>query len=1182
MNLLLQNEAACADLRNFLLCRRRAAIPCLIAILMAMVFAACAAAQSAAAPAAVTSVELLGVATANQAVNGLGFVVPQANQDWEFAAAAAAGARYVRFQCAWSNVEHQTPPPNNQPASPQFVQDPNCVAGYASAKKYGLSPIVVAAYGPPYHKILTVAISSAASVGDKFITVRFVSGVSGDTLANLAFPYDYIRKSDGSMFTGAHNYQGSFITSVTLLDSTHAKLGLASALTTALPVSNSTTYDINEILYPSATTANANDASQVEFGNYVSFLAQDMAARGLSGQIEIWNEPAWADDSWDARGYLYDNFPSGQTWSPNYGFAANLQARQMPAGVTLNWGGTHKSGSNSLFFGPYQPTPMRLAQPSVVFTSESFHPYGNTPEQMMWTTSCLQQSIRIPVAPSAYQSCTLPGEKADSNFMWAAQYNMAAKALNANAGLTQSITETGIIPPGAGLRVPQARFNMRQFLGYQALGITPVTFYAISDLTQTGDPNYSFVEPAAGGKYTPDPSFTAMSGFMADIKPVSNPPVTSYTASSLAQVSSYSGTYPLTSLHLVGARTGATANSDAFLVWQRSYTPGCATSSANDAASCDSPWIRQASPGAGSVTVNIPTGSHATSVVNVDTRAPVAFTSAGQQITFAVADDPIEILIDPVLPPAVTTLTAQANPSSAAYGNQVVLSAVLAPYDSSSTTTNGETVSFFDGAAGLGAGTLSSGVATLDVTSLSIGAHTLTARYGGDSGFAASTGTASMTVVALAPTLTLGQIADQVYGAGPLTLSASSNSNGAISYSVASGPAAVAGSQVTLTGVGTVVLVASQAAAGNYAAASTQASFNVAAATPSLKLVSITDQIYGSGPITVSASSNSAAAITYSIASGPATITGSQLALTGLGTVVLTASQVAAGNYAAASTQTSFKVAAVAPTLKFAAITDQVYGTGPLTVSALSNSAGAISYAVASGPATVAGNQITLTGTGAVVVLANQAAAGNYAAATSQTSFNVSPAAPALKFAALTDQVYGTGPLTVSVSSNSTGAISYSVAGGPATVAGNQVTPTGAGTVVLIASQVAAGNYAAASAQTSFNVTAAIPTLKFAPIADQVYGTGPLSVSASSNSTGGINYAVASGPATVAGNLVTPTGVGTVVLSASQAAAGNYAAASAQTSFNVTAAIPTLKFAPIADQVYGTGPLSVSASSNST
>ena len=40
-----------------------------------------------------------------------------------------------------------------------------------------------------------------------------------------------------------------------------------------------------------------------------------------------------------------------------------------------------------------------------------------------------------------------------------------------------------------------------------------------------------------------------------------------------------------------------------------------------------------------------------------------------------------------------------------------------------------------------------------------------------------------------------------------------------------------------------------------------------------------------------------------------------------------------------------------------------------------------------SGPATIAGNIVTVTGTGTVVLAANQAASGNYTAATATTSF---------------------------------------------------------------------------------------------------------------------------------------------------------------------------------------------------
>jgi hypothetical protein len=113
------------------------------------------------------------------------------------------------------------------------------------------------------------------------------------------------------------------------------------------------------------------------------------------------------------------------------------------------------------------------------------------------------------------------------------------------------------------------------------------------------------------------------------------------------------------------------------------------------------------------------------------------------------------------------------------------------------------------------------------------------------------------------------------------------------------------------------------------------------------------------------------------------------------------------------------------------------------------------------------------------------------------------------------------------------------------------VTLTGVGTVVLSASQAASGNYATATATVSFTVTGQIPTLAFAAIAPQIYGSAPFGVSASSASRGVVTYAVLSGPATISGNVVTLTGVGTVVLSAGQAASGNYAMATATTSFVV-------------------------------
>jgi sugar lactone lactonase YvrE len=246
------------------------------------------------------------------------------------------------------------------------------------------------------------------------------------------------------------------------------------------------------------------------------------------------------------------------------------------------------------------------------------------------------------------------------------------------------------------------------------------------------------------------------------------------------------------------------------------------------------------------------------------------------------------------------------------------------------------------------------------------------------------------------------------------------------------------------------------------------------------------------------------------------------------------------------------------PILSFAAIAAQTYGNPPFTVNATSASTGAVTYAVASGPATILGSTVTLTGTGTVVLNASQAANGNYGPATATTSFTVAPITPTLNFAAIAAQTYGNPPFTVNATSASSGAVTFIVASGPATISGSTVTLTGAGTVVLNVSQAANGNYGPTTATTSFTVAPITPTLNFAAIAAQTYGNPPFTVNATSASSGAVTFTVASGPATISGSTVTLTGAGTVVLNASQVARGNYGPATATTSFTVVAQTFTL------------------------
>ncbi|HEY1500091.1 MAG TPA: putative Ig domain-containing protein [Acidobacteriaceae bacterium] len=92
-----------------------------------------------------------------------------------------------------------------------------------------------------------------------------------------------------------------------------------------------------------------------------------------------------------------------------------------------------------------------------------------------------------------------------------------------------------------------------------------------------------------------------------------------------------------------------------------------------------------------------------------------------------------------------TTLTASSNTINP--GASVTLTATVA---SATTGTPTGTVSFYDGATLLGAGTLAAGasgdVATFSTTTLASGSHTITAIYNGDTNFSASSTTGSIAV----------------------------------------------------------------------------------------------------------------------------------------------------------------------------------------------------------------------------------------------------------------------------------------------------------------------------------------------------------------------------------------------------------------------------------------------------
>lgn len=572
------------------------------------------------------------------------------------------------------------------------------------------------------------------------------------------------------------------------------------------------------------------------------------------------------------------------------------------------------------------------------------------------------------------------------------------------------------------------------------------------------------------------------------------------------------------------------------------------------------------------VAINGATSNSYTTSATVSSDNGSIYTVAVSNAAGTVMSPPYVLTVN--TPPAITTQPA----------SQTVIVGQTVTFTVSATGTAPLTYQWYQGGVAITGATSTS--YTTPATAITNNGSIYTAGVTNVAGTATSA-VATLTVDEV-PSLSFTPVASQTYGNAGFAVTATSASTGTVTYSVVSGPATISGNMVTLTGAGTVVLSATQAASGNYTATAATTSFTVAPEVPALSFVPVPAQTYGNPALAVSATSASGGTVTYSVASGPATISGNMVTLTGTGTVVLSATQAASGNYTATTTPatTSFTVGAEVPALSFASVPGQTYGNVPFAVSATSASSGTVTYSVASGPATISGNQVTMTGAGTVVLNATQAASGNYAATTTPatTSFTVAPEVPTLSFASIASQTYGNAAFAVTATSASSGTVTYSVASGPATISGNQITVTGAGTVVLNATQAASGNYAATTtpATTSFTVAPEVPTLSFASIGTQNYGSStPFSVSATSASSGAVTYVVVSGPATISGNQVTVTGAGTVVLSASQAASGNYAAAAiVTTSFSVTAVAPSITSQPISQNLCTGTPLTLSVTAN--
>ena len=390
-------------------------------------------------------------------------------------------------------------------------------------------------------------------------------------------------------------------------------------------------------------------------------------------------------------------------------------------------------------------------------------------------------------------------------------------------------------------------------------------------------------------------------------------------------------------------------------------------------------------------------------------------------------------------PTQIATSTAiSVLPGSPIAGSATSITASISPSQVGELVPSG-TVQFKDGVGEIGTGTVSGGQATISYTFTSVGSQTLQATYSGDANFTTSTAPAdTVTVVIGTPTMTCtpqggNTVTYGTYGTSPLITvmvqgSAGAIPSGTVSMILDSGATPLetdaleyynstesfvnAGGEywTVLTG-GAHTFTMKYSGDSNWGPASCSVPITVLKDTPQLvgKAYSSANPALLGSPLTLGvnyrdplgcrtnciAPSGTVSFYADGTAIGASPVTTTSwssgyfsgsltISTLALGTHTITASYGGDTNYSTVAIGGAFTltISPMSQTINFPNPGPQNLGVAPITLTATATSGLPVSYFVTSGPATVSGSTLTITGAGSVTVEATQAGNSTYAEAT--------------------------------------------------------------------------------------------------------------------------------------------------------------------------------------------------------
>jgi hypothetical protein len=473
-----------------------------------------------------------------------------------------------------------------------------------------------------------------------------------------------------------------------------------------------------------------------------------------------------------------------------------------------------------------------------------------------------------------------------------------------------------------------------------------------------------------------------------------------------------------------------------------------------------------------------------------------------------------------------------------------------------------------------------------------VGIYTVTASVG--------TLSATFSLTNLAPTTTAPAAASATYSpaAQTVTLSASVTSpagmvgGGSVTFTVTRG-ATVIGTPVTApvlvsgwpasasasadftlpggTAAGDLTITADYNPGATIFAPSTgTATLSVVKADQTITFDGTGPVTYGVAPITLTATASSGLPASFTVVSGPGTLSGGVLTVTGAGSVVIQADQDGNGNNNPAPPVQQTLVVTPAPLTVTADDASKVYGAAlPAFTAGFSgfvngdtpvDLGGSLSLGT---PATAASPVATYP------VTPSGLSSPNYTITFIDGTLTITPA-PLTVTANDASKVYGAAlPTFTAGFSGLVNGDTPADLGGTLTFATPADANSAPGAYPITPSGLTSANYDITFADGTLTVGQADQSIDFTLSGPVVYGAAPITLTATATSGLPVSFTVVSGPGTLTGGVLTVTGAGTIVIRADQPGNGNYnPAPSVQRTLVVTPA-PLTVTANDAGKLYG-------------